>query len=71
MLNISAFEQSIQLPNIKQATNKYVISAYGAKQNLQLHRTRKAINKLIALVSKKGGGAIIIPKVPGAQEPLR
>ena len=24
-------EQSIQLPNIKQATKKYVISAYGAK----------------------------------------
>ena len=34
-------EQSIQLPNIKQATKKYVISAYGAKQNLRLHRTRR------------------------------
>ena len=26
-------EQSIQLPSIKQAAKKYVISAYGAKQN--------------------------------------
>ena len=31
-------EQSIQLPNIKQATKKYVISAYGAKQNASTRR---------------------------------
>lgn len=55
-------EQSIQLPNIKQATKKYVISAYGAKQNASAAQNQKAINKLIALVSKKGGGTIVIPK---------
>jgi len=55
-------EQSIQLPNIKQATKKYVISAYGAKQNASAAQNQKAINKLIALVSKKGGGTVVIPK---------
>lgn len=55
-------EQSIQLPNIKQATKKYVISAYGAKQNASAAQNQKSINKLIALVSKKGGGTIVIPK---------
>lgn len=55
-------EQSIQLPNIKQATKKYVISAHGAKQNASAAQNQKAINKLIALVSKKGGGTVVIPK---------
>ena len=43
-------EQSIQLPNIKQATKKYVISAYGAKQNASAAQNQKAINKLIAAI---------------------
>ena len=55
-------EQSIQLPGIKQAAKKYAISAYGAKQNASAAQNQKAINKLIALVSKKGGGTVVIPK---------
>lgn len=46
-------EQSIQLPGIKQSAKKYAISAYGAKQNASAAQNQKAINKLIALVSKK------------------
>ena len=50
------------MPGIKQAAKKYAISAYGAKQNASAAQNQKAINKLIALVSKKGGGTIVIPK---------
>ena len=62
-------EQSIQLPGIKQAAKKYAISAYGAKQNASAAQNQKAINKLIALVSKKGGGTVVIPKGTWKKEP--
>ena len=55
-------EQSIQLPGIKQSAKKYAISAYGAKQNVSASQNHNSINKLIALVSKKGGGTVVIPK---------
>ena len=50
------------MPGIKQSAKKYAISAYGAKQNVSAAQNQKAINKLIALVSKKGGGTVVIPK---------
>ncbi len=50
------------MPGIKQAAKKYAISAYGAKQYVSAAQNQKAINKLIALVSKKGGGTVVIPK---------
>ena len=56
-------EQSIQLPSIKQATKKYGISAYGAKQNASAAQNQKAINILSALVFKKGGVTVVIPNV--------
>ena len=53
-------EQSIALP---QTNGKdYVISNYGAKTIATAAQNQKAINKLIALVSKKGGGRVIVPK---------
>ena len=40
----------------------YDISKYGAKLSNPAAQNQKAINKLIALVSKKGGGCVVIPK---------
>ena len=46
-------EQSIQLPNIKQSTKKYVISAYGAKQNASAAQNQKANTILIPVVPSR------------------
>ena len=55
-------EQSIQLPDLPQTAKVYDISKYGAKLSNPAAQNQKAINKLIALVSKKGGGCVVIPK---------
>ena len=55
-------EQSIQLPGLPQSAKVYDISKYGAKLSNSAAQNQKAINKLIALVSKKGGGCVVIPK---------
>ncbi len=55
-------EQSIQLPDLPQSAKVYDISKYGAKLSNSAAQNQKAINKLIALVSKKGGGCVVIPK---------
>ena len=55
-------EQSIQLPNLPQNAKVYDITKYGAKLSNSAAQNQKAINKLIALVSKKGGGCVVIPK---------
>ena len=55
-------EQSIQLPDLPQSAKVYDISKYGAKLSNPAAQNQKAINKLIALVSKKGGGCVVIPK---------
>ena len=53
-------EQSIQQP--KMSEKVYAITSYGAKTTASAAQNQKAINKLIALVSKKGGGTVVIPK---------
>ncbi len=53
-------EQSIQLPQLNE--RQFVISKFGAKTTASAAQNQKAINKLIALVSKKGGGKVVIPK---------
>ena len=53
-------EQSIQLPLLHK--RQFVISSFGAKQNASAAQNQKAINRLISLVSKKGGGKVIVPK---------
>lgn len=55
-------EQSIQLPKLETTAKKYDISKFGAKVTNPAAQNQKAINRLIALVSKKGGGKVIIPK---------
>ena len=55
-------EQSIQLPKLETTAKKYDISKFGAKVTNPAAHNQKAINRLIALVSKKGGGKVIIPK---------
>lgn len=55
-------EQSIQLPKLEATAKKYDISKFGAKLTNPAAQNQKAINRLIALVSKKGGGKVIIPK---------
>ena len=55
-------EQSIKLPDFAQAGKVYDITKYGAKLSNSAAQNQKAINKLIALVSKKGGGCVVIPK---------
>ena len=55
-------EQSIQLPDFAQAGKVYDITKYGAKLSNSAAQNQKAINKLIALVSKKGGGCVVITK---------
>lgn len=53
-------EQSIQLPKI--AERQFLITSFGAKTTATAALNQKAINKVISLVSKKGGGKVIIPK---------
>lgn len=53
-------EQSIQLPKI--AERQFLITAFGAKTTATAAQNQKAINRVISLVSKKGGGKVIIPK---------
>lgn len=53
-------EQSIQLPKI--AERQFLITSFGAKTTATATQNQKAINKVISLVSKKGGGKVIIPK---------
>lgn len=55
-------EQSIQLPKLETTAKKYDISKFGAKVTNPAAQNQKAINRLITLVSKKGGGKVIIPK---------
>ena len=55
-------EQSILLPKLETTAKKYDISKFGAKVTNPAAQNQKAINRLIALVSKKGGGKVIIPK---------
>ena len=53
-------EQSIQLPKI--AERQFPITSFGAKTTATAAQNQKAINRVISLVSKKGGGKVIIPK---------
>lgn len=53
-------EQSIQLPKI--AERLFLITSFGAKTTATAAQNQKAINRVISLVSKKGGGKVIIPK---------
>ena len=53
-------EQSIQLPKI--AKRQFLITSFGAKTTATAAQNQKAINRVISLVSKKGGGKVIIPK---------
>ena len=53
-------EQSIQLPQLHE--RQFVITSFGVKQNASAAQNQKAINRLISLVSKKGGGKVIVPK---------
>lgn len=53
-------EQSIQLPKI--AERQFLITSFGAKTTATAAQNQKAINRGISLVSKKGGGKVIIPK---------
>ncbi len=55
-------EESIQLPNLKFSQRKFAISSFGAKPTASASQNQKAINRLISLVSKKGGGQVVIPK---------
>mgnify|MGYP001230802556 FL=1 len=53
-------EQSIQLPKI--AERQFLITSFGAKTTATAAQNQKAINRVISLVSNKGGGKVIIPK---------
>ena len=53
-------EQSLPLPKI--AERQFLITSFGAKTTATAAQNQKAINKVISLVSKKGGGKVIIPK---------
>ena len=53
-------EQSIQLPKI--AERQFLITSFGAKTTATAAQNQKAINRVISLVAKKGGGKVIIPK---------
>lgn len=64
-------EQSIQLPKLETTAKKYDISKFGAKVTNPAAQNQKAINRLIALVSKKGGGKVIIPKYIWNTEPSK
>ena len=53
-------EQSIQKPQLHE--RQFIISSFGAKTNASAAQNQKAINRLISLVSRKGGGKVIVPK---------
>ena len=53
-------EQSIQTPQI--AERQFLITSFGAKTSATAAQNQKAINRVISLVSKKGGGKVIVPK---------
>ena len=53
-------EQSILKPQLHE--RQFVISSFGAKANASAAQNQKAINRLISLVSRKGGGKVIVPK---------
>lgn len=53
-------EQSIQLPKLNE--RKFLITSFGAKTTATAAQNQKAINSVISLVSKKGGGKVVIPK---------
>ena len=53
-------EQSILKPQLHE--RQFVISSFGAKTNASAAQNQKAINRLISLVSRKGGGKVIVPK---------
>ena len=53
-------EQNIQKPQLHE--RQFIITSFGAKTSASAAQNQKAINKLISLVSKKGGGKVIIPK---------
>lgn len=53
-------KQGIQLPKI--AERQFLITSFGAKTTATAAQNQKAINRVISLVSKKGGGKVIIPK---------
>lgn len=53
-------EQSVKLPQIK--GKDYVVTKYGASEKASAAANQKAINRVIAMASKKGGGNVIIPK---------
>ena len=46
----------------KIAERQFLITSFGAKTTATAAQNQKAINKVISLVSKKGGGKVIIPK---------
>ena len=52
-------EQSIQQPKLSEKV--YAITSYGAKATATAAQNQKAINRAIALASKKGGGKVVIP----------
>ena len=52
-------EQSIQQPKLSEKV--YAITSYGAKTTATAAQNQKAINRAIALASKKGGGKVVIP----------
>ena len=52
-------EQSIQQPKLSEKV--YAITSYGAKTTASAAQNQKAINRAIALASKKGGGKVVIP----------
>ena len=55
-------EKSILLPDANPASRKFVITSFGAKTTNTAAQNQKAINRLISLVSKKGGGKVVIPE---------
>ena len=52
-------EQSIRVPQF--ADKAYVITNYGAKATNTAAKNQKAIQKVIDLCSKKGGGRVVVP----------
>ena len=53
-------EQSIQMPKLNDRL--FLITSFGAKTTATAAQNQKAINRVISLVSKKGGGKVVIPK---------
>ena len=53
-------EESILLPKLNE--RKFLITSFGAKPSATAAQNQKAINRIISLVSKKGGGKVVIPK---------